>query len=212
LFKQNTGTMMNGRTSDGAAPAILDTLDGRTQVMFPSLFTAYPFIVDGRLRALAVAAASRLDALPEVPTLSEMGIDGVDVSQWYGLFAPARTPAAVVARINQALNEVLADPQVVARFESQGAKVEAGPPAALRRRVHDDLDRWQGVVAEGALAPQEPGVLVLPLPVDADCPYAASEREPVIATNSPASRVRCSPLYATLIPPFIYSTYIDLTP
>jgi tripartite-type tricarboxylate transporter receptor subunit TctC len=152
---------MNGRPSDGAAPAILDTLDGRTQVMFPSLFTAYPFILDGRLRALAVAAAARLDALPDVPTLSEAGVEGVDVSQWYGLFAPARTPAAVVAQINHALNEVLADPQVIARFESQGAKVECGPPSALRKRVHEDLGRWQGVVAEGALTPQEAGVHVL---------------------------------------------------
>ncbi|MEJ8859859.1 4-oxalomesaconate tautomerase [Variovorax robiniae] len=161
LFKQNTGTKMNGRTSDGAAPAILDTLEGRTQVMFPSFFTAYPFILDGRLRALAVASGSRLDALPEVPTLSESGIEGIDVSQWYGLFAPAGTPATVVAQINHALNEVLADAQVVARFERQGAKVEGGAPAALRKRVHDDLGRWQGVVADGALAPQEPGVLVL---------------------------------------------------
>jgi tripartite-type tricarboxylate transporter receptor subunit TctC len=61
----------------------------------------------------------------------------------------------VVARINSALNEVLADPQVVERFERQGAKVEPGPPAALRTRVREDLGRWQGVVAQGALAPQE---------------------------------------------------------
>jgi tripartite-type tricarboxylate transporter receptor subunit TctC len=96
-----------------------------------------------------------------VPTLSESGIDGVDVSQWYGLFAPAGTPIAVVDRIHRALNEVLAHPQVVARFESQGAKVEPGTPEALRSRVHDDLRRWQGVVAAGALAPRESRVLVL---------------------------------------------------
>jgi tripartite-type tricarboxylate transporter receptor subunit TctC len=155
LFQLSTGTEMLGRTYDGAAPAIVDTLDGRTQVMFPSLFTAHPFILDGRLRALAVAEPARLAALPNIPTLSESGVDGVDVAQWYGLFAPARTSPAVVARINSALNEVLADPQVVERFERQGAKVEPGPPAALRTRVREDLGRWQGVVAQGALAPQE---------------------------------------------------------
>ncbi|GAA4351679.1 hypothetical protein GCM10023165_40130 [Variovorax defluvii] len=155
LFQLNTGTKMEGRTYEGAAPAIVDTLDGRSQVMFPSLFTAHPFILDGRLRALAVAAPARLDAFPAVPTLSESGIQEVDVSQWYGLFAPARTPPAVIARLNRALNEVLADPQVVARFERQGARVEAGPPAALRDRVRHELDRWRRVVAEGGLAPQD---------------------------------------------------------
>jgi tripartite-type tricarboxylate transporter receptor subunit TctC len=152
---------MLGRTYDGAAPAIVDTLDGRTQVMFPSLFTAHPFILDGRLRALAVAGPARLAALPNIPTLSESGVDGVDVAQWYGLFAPARTSPAVIARINRALNEVLADPQVVERFERQGAKVEPGPPAALRTRLREDLGRWEGVVAQGGLAPQELRLLAL---------------------------------------------------
>jgi tripartite-type tricarboxylate transporter receptor subunit TctC len=155
LFQLNTGTKMEGRSYEGAAPAIVDTLHGRAQVMFPSLFTAHPFILDGRLRALAVAAPARLEALPSVPTLSEAGIEGVDVSQWYGLFAPARTSPAVIAQINRALNEVLAHPQVVARFERQGASVEAGPPAALRDRVRHEFDRWQDVVAEGGLAPQD---------------------------------------------------------
>jgi tripartite-type tricarboxylate transporter receptor subunit TctC len=155
LFQLNTGTKMEGSTHEGAAPAIVDTLDGRSQVMFPSLFTAHPFILDGRLRALAVAAPARLEALPAVPTLTESGIEGVDVSQWYGLFAPACTPPAVVAQINRALNEVLANPQVIARFERQGARVEAGPPSALRERVRNEFGRWQDVVAEGGLAPQD---------------------------------------------------------
>lgn len=161
LFNLSSGTKMNGRTYEGAAPAIMDTLDGRTQIMFPSLFTAYPFILDGSLSALAVAGSARLDAFPQLPTLSEAGIEGVDVSQWYGLFAPAKTPAAVVSRINAALNEVLSDPEVIDRFERQGATVEGGPPAALGLRVSNELARWQGVVAEGALAPYEPRVLVM---------------------------------------------------
>ena len=155
LFQLATGTKMEGRTYEGAAPAIGDTVEGRSQVMFPSLFTAYPFILDGRLRALAVAAPTRLDALPAAPTLLESAIDGVDVSQWYGLFAPAGTSAAVIARINRALNEVLANPLVIGRFERQGARVEAGPPDALRERVHHDFARWQGVVSQGGLAQQD---------------------------------------------------------
>jgi len=161
LFQLSTGTRMVGKTYDGAAPAIVDTMDGRTQVMFPSLYTAHPFILGGRLRALAVAGPSRLGALPGVPTLSEAGIEGVDVAQWYGLFAPAGTAADVIAQINRALNEVLSDPQVVERFERQGARVEPGSPAALGARVRDDLDRWQSVVAKGGLAPQELRLLAL---------------------------------------------------
>ncbi|MDM0018998.1 4-oxalomesaconate tautomerase [Variovorax saccharolyticus] len=161
LFQLSSGTSMASATYEGAAPAIADTVSGRSQIMFPSLFTAYPFIKAGRLHALAVAGPKRLEAFPAVPTLAELGVPGVDVAQWYGLFAPAGTPASSIQRLNQALNEVLADPEVVERFESQGAKVEAGPPTALRQRVSDDLSRWQGVVAEGALAAQEAPVPVL---------------------------------------------------
>ncbi|SFN22032.1 4-oxalomesaconate tautomerase [Variovorax sp. OV329] len=152
LFQRSSGTSMASTTFEGAAPAIADTVSGRSQVMFPSLFTAFPFIKAGRLRALAVAGPRRLEALPAVPTLAELGIPGVDVSQWYGLFAPAGTPASTIDLLNQALNKALADPEVVERFEKQGARVQAGPAATLRQRVQDDLNRWKQIVAEGKLA------------------------------------------------------------
>ncbi|HSW15959.1 MAG TPA: tripartite tricarboxylate transporter substrate-binding protein, partial [Ramlibacter sp.] len=155
LFQLSTATRMDSRSFEGAAPAVLDILDGRTQVMFPSLFTAHPFILSGALRALAVAGPQRLASLPGVPTLAECGVDGVDVTQWYGLFAPAATPPAVVERINRALNAALADPAVVERIERQGARVEPGSPAALQERVRSELERWQGVVAAGKLAAHE---------------------------------------------------------
>jgi tripartite-type tricarboxylate transporter receptor subunit TctC len=146
---------MANTTYDGAAPAIADTVGGRMQVMFPSLFTARPFLRSGQLRALAVAGPRRLGDLPGVPTLSEAGVDGVDVTQWYGLFAPAGTPPAVIERLNRALNTVLADPAVIDHFESNGANVESGTPAALRAQVGSELARWQQVVALSGLAPQE---------------------------------------------------------
>ncbi|TFZ04543.1 4-oxalomesaconate tautomerase [Ramlibacter rhizophilus] len=161
LFQLSTGTRMESRTSQGAAPAVLDTIDGRTQLMFPSLFTASPFIGAGTLRALAVAGPQRIAALPEVPTLAEAGVDGVEVTQWYGLFAPAGTPAAVALRLNRLLNAVLQDPEVVARMERQGARVEAGPPSALATRVSAELHRWQAVVAKGRLTTHEPRAFVL---------------------------------------------------
>jgi len=115
--------------------------------MFPSLFTAFPFIRAGQLRALAVAGPKRLEALPEVPTLAEQGVPGLDVEQWYGLFAPSGTPHSIVHRLNGALNQVLGDPEVVECFEGHGAQAEPGLPAALAQRVRRDLERWRKVVA-----------------------------------------------------------------
>jgi 2-methylaconitate cis-trans-isomerase PrpF/tripartite-type tricarboxylate transporter receptor subunit TctC len=161
LFRLSTGTSMTSTTCQGAAPAIAETVAGRAQVMFPSLFTAHPFIRSGQLRALAVAAPRRLDSLPDVPTLEECGVEGVDVAQWYGLFAPVRTPATIVDRLNRLLNEVLADPEVMARFTSHGAQVEPGTPDALASKVKEELARWSTVVTRGGLVPQDaaPGTL-----------------------------------------------------
>ena len=161
LFQLSTGTSMANTTYDGAAPAIADTVGGRTQVMFPSLFTARPFLRSGQLRALAVAGPRRLGELPDIPTLSEAGVDGIDVTQWYGLFAPSGTPPAAIDQLNRALNTVLADPAVIDRFESNGTHVEFGKPAALEAQVRSGLARWRQVVALSGLAPQEQRLLVL---------------------------------------------------
>jgi len=155
MFQLSSGTSMASATYEGAAPAIADTVNGRSQIMFPSLFTAYPFIRAGQLRALAVAGPKRLEALPDVPTLVELGVAGVDVAQWYGLFAPARTPAAVIDSLNRALNEVLVNPEVVEHFGSHGARSEPGGAEALARRLREDLYRWRQVVAQAKIAPEE---------------------------------------------------------
>lgn len=155
LFQASTRTAMTSATYEGARPAIVDTVAGRTQIMFPSLFTAHPFLRAGQLRALAVAGPQRLPILPDVPTLAEAGVEGIDVSQWYGLFAPAGTPASIIDKLNRLLNEVLADPDVIERFQSHGARVERGTPDALASKVKLELARWSQVVAQGGLAPQE---------------------------------------------------------
>jgi tripartite-type tricarboxylate transporter receptor subunit TctC len=123
--------------------------------MFPSLFTAHPFIRAGQLRALAVTGTKRLDVLQGVPTLEEIGVAGVDVTQWYGLFAPAGTTVSVIGELNRLLNEVLGDPEVMERFRSHGAQVEPGAPDALAVKVRDELARWSQVVKQARLAPQE---------------------------------------------------------
>jgi tripartite-type tricarboxylate transporter receptor subunit TctC len=119
--------------------------------MFPSLFTAAPQIKSGKLRALAVAGPRRSAALPDVPTLAEAGVDDVDVTQWYALFAPARTPKALIDTLSKALHSVLADPQIILRMEQDGAEVQASTPAELRELVQSELMKWKNVVQEGKL-------------------------------------------------------------
>jgi tripartite-type tricarboxylate transporter receptor subunit TctC len=119
--------------------------------MFPSLFTGVPHVRSGKLRALAVAGPKRSPMLPDVPTLKEAGVDGVDVTQWYALFAPARTPRAVVDQINKALNQVLADKDTVKRMEEHGAEVQSSTPDALASLVKDEFSRWKGVVQKARL-------------------------------------------------------------
>lgn len=151
LFKLATQTQLLHVLYKGSSPALMDTIAGQTQLMFPSLFAALPYVKSGKLQALAIAGSRRSPALPQLPTLKELGVEGVEVDQWYGLFAPARTPKDVVARLNQALNTVLADPEIIKRIEGQGADVEASTPEQLGELVRTDLAKWRGVVQRAKL-------------------------------------------------------------
>lgn len=146
MFASASGAEMQHRPYNGAAHAVAATMAGEAQLMFPSLFTAARLIRSGKLHALAVAGPKRTPILPDVPTLAEAGIDGVDVTQWYALFAPAGTPAPVVDRLNAALGKVLADPGLVERIGQDGAEVQASTPAELRAVVIAELEKWRGVV------------------------------------------------------------------
>ncbi|MBQ5965148.1 4-oxalomesaconate tautomerase [Massilia sp. ZL223] len=146
MFALNAGTDMQHRPYDGAAHAVDATMAGQAHFMFPSLFTAARLIKNGKLRALAVAGPRRTPVLPEVPTLAETGVDGVDVTQWYALFAPAGTPSPVVDRLNELLRKVLADPVVIGRIEQDGAEVKTSTPAELRSLVQSELEKWRAVV------------------------------------------------------------------
>ncbi len=146
LFKLAAGLDVVSVPYKGSAPAIVDTIAGNTQYMFPSLFTAYPQVKGGKLKALAIAGDKRSALLPDVPTLAEQGIANVTLSQWYALFAPAKTPKAVIDRLNRELNSVLADKAVQKKFEDQGAEVETGTPEQLKTLVQKEVVRWKGVV------------------------------------------------------------------
>ena len=151
LFKLHTGVTLPGVTYTGAAPAIADTVRGNAQVMFPSLFTAQPYLRSGKLRALAVAGPARLPSLPNMPTLTEAGVANVELTQWYALFAPAKTPLAVVKQLNHALNTVLQDPEIIARIGADGAQVQTSTPDELHSLLRAEKQKWQQVVRQVGL-------------------------------------------------------------
>jgi hypothetical protein len=146
LFKLSAGLDVVSIPYKGSAPAVVDTIAGNTQLMFPSLFTAYPQVKGGKLRALGIAGDKRSPVLPDVPTLAEQGIANVSMSQWYALFAPAKTPKAVIDRLNRELNSVLADKALQKKIEDQGAEVETSTPEQLKTLVKKEVVRWKAVV------------------------------------------------------------------
>jgi tripartite-type tricarboxylate transporter receptor subunit TctC len=151
LFKLYSTTVLLGVPHMGAVQAVNDTIGGQTQFMFPSLFTAYPYVKAGKLRAMAIAGPRRVASLPDVPTLREAGVEGVDVTQWYGLFAPASTPGPIVERLNAALNQVLGDEEVVERMQDHGADMQGSTPGQLGSLVKSELVRWTRVVLQAHL-------------------------------------------------------------
>ena len=158
LFKLHTGTSLAGVFYTGAAPAIADTVRGTAHLMFPSLFTAQPYLRSGKLRALAVAGPNRLPRLPDVPTLAEAGVEGIELTQWYALFAPAGTPEPVVAEVNRALNKVLQDPETIARFRADGVQVKTSTPAELQDLLLSEREKWRRVVQRVGLRLEAPAI------------------------------------------------------
>ncbi|CFW47354.1 lipoprotein [Bordetella pertussis] len=121
---------------------------GQVQLTFNTLPPLMTSIRAGKVRALAVTGKQRSQLLPEVPTIDEAGVAGYDVQTWYGIHAPAGTPAAVVDRLNQALVAVLSNAQVRAALVGQGYEVATSTPGEFSRMVRDDVAKWRKVVKE----------------------------------------------------------------
>ncbi|HQQ69271.1 MAG TPA: tripartite tricarboxylate transporter substrate binding protein [Alicycliphilus sp.] len=132
----------------GSGPAVTDMLGGQVDLMFDSITSARPHIQSGKLRALGVTTARRSAALPDVPTIAEAGVPGYEVSPWFAVFAPAGTPAAVVARLNQALNGAMKQPDTLKKLESVGAEPIGSTPQELAAHLNKELDRWGKLIKE----------------------------------------------------------------
>ena len=154
LFKSRAGIdalVVPYRTT----PAVLAALrGGEIDLAFEILGPWLPQLHAGTLRALALSAAQRLPVLPDLPTLQEAGIAAYDVSSWNALAAPARTPAAVLARLNEAANAVLGQPAVAAQLRALGARPGGGTPQQLQALLEAEIRRWGAVIRDAKIEPQ----------------------------------------------------------
>jgi tripartite-type tricarboxylate transporter receptor subunit TctC len=150
LFKLKAGIDMVHVPYKGGGPAITDTLGGQVQLAFVSIPAALQFVKAGKLKALAVTSDKRSVAAPEIPTLAESVPDCV-VNSWYGALAPARTPPAIVAKLQAAFAKVLAQPEVKDRLFLQGAEAASSTSAEFDRRIHDELKQWEYVIREAKI-------------------------------------------------------------
>jgi tripartite-type tricarboxylate transporter receptor subunit TctC len=133
----------------GSAPSITDVIAGQVDCTFTGAPTLIPHVRSGRLRALAVSSPQRIPQLPDVPTVAESGYPGFDADQWYGVVAPAGTPAAVVARLNAEINKILKLPAVTQQFATEGAMPTPSTPQAFGDLIKREIPRWAEVVKAG---------------------------------------------------------------
>jgi tripartite-type tricarboxylate transporter receptor subunit TctC len=135
----------------GAAPALADVMGGQIDVAIMSVPSVLGLVKSGKLNAVAVSSARRSAALPTTPTLDESGQRGLDVTIWLGLFAPAGTPAPIVARLNAEVNKVLQSADVIEKVTAQGVSVAGGTSDAFAAFVRNDYERWGRVVRESGV-------------------------------------------------------------
>jgi len=133
----------------GTAPSVTDLIAGQVDATFTGAPAVMPHVKSGRLRALAVSSSSRMPAFPEVPTVAESGFPGFEADQWYGLVAPAGTPPETVARLNAAINKVLALPEVREQLAAEGAVPMQVPPKVFADLIASEIPRWREVVRAG---------------------------------------------------------------
>ena len=135
----------------GGGPAMIDVIGGHTKIMFSSLVQTTPHIKSGKLKALGVGAMTRSPVLPDIPTIAEAGVPNYEAVNWWGLVAPAGTPAAIVERLHKAVTAVQDNPEVQKQFANEGATVVKMTTADFGEHMVKEMDKWERVVKEGGI-------------------------------------------------------------
>ncbi|HYG42282.1 MAG TPA: tripartite tricarboxylate transporter substrate binding protein [Bordetella sp.] len=152
VFKSMTGTKLTHIPYKGSAPALVDVLAGRVDVMFCPINSALPHIRSGKLRALGTTGPSRIALLPDVPAIAET-VPGFESDIWIGMVAPAQTPAAVIQKLNAELRRALALPDVRKTLAEQGIYAESSSAADFNKLIATDQKRWAAVIAAANIKP-----------------------------------------------------------
>lgn len=148
LLQKQAGVKMQHIPYKGASQALTDVLSGQVEIYIGSVPTVMGQIKMGKLRGIAVTSAKRSPQLPNTPTVAEAGVKQFDADTWFGLLAPAGTPAPIVARLNAELNRVLQVPAVRSKIEAEGGQVLGGSSSAFAGLLQKDLARWRVVVSD----------------------------------------------------------------
>lgn len=148
-FKLQTGTAMVHIPYRGTAPAITDLLAGQTQLVFTGAPAVMAQVKAGQLRALAVSSPKRIDALPDLPTVAESGYKDFEADQWYGIVAPAGTPAEIVNKLNTQINLALTSAELKTRLNNEGAIATPDTPAGFGKLIAREIARWKPVIQSG---------------------------------------------------------------
>lgn len=153
-FKMSTQTFIVHVPYRGTAPAVMDTVAGQIQMVFTGAPAIIPMVKSGKLKALGVSSLKRMDSLPDVPTLSESGVKGLngfEADQWYGLVAPAGTPVAITQKLNQVVNKSLSAQDVSTRLRSEGAIAAPTTPENFEQLIQSEIKRWRAVVIKAGI-------------------------------------------------------------
>jgi tripartite-type tricarboxylate transporter receptor subunit TctC len=146
LFKQLAGVEMIHVAYRGSGPALNDLIPGRLDVMFNSIASVLPLVQSGTVRGLAVTTLDRVAAAPDLPTISEAGVPGFDVSSWFAFYVPAKTPPEIVNKIHADTVTALANPVVQAKLAELGAVTVGSTPAKLAAHLRSEMAKWGSII------------------------------------------------------------------
>ncbi len=151
LFKSMTQTKMEHIPYKGSGPALIDLLGGQVQLLLASAISSAPHLTSGKLRALGVTSGRRSPNLPQLPTIAEAGVPGYDVTGWYGIVAPAGTPATIIRKLETELGRAMHTPEVADKLAADGTEALTGTPDELRTAIAKEIDKWTQLVRSTGL-------------------------------------------------------------